>query len=59
MLMNLTGLAVLCLLLGFLLGLMIYFRKKKKTLSFFIALIVFFALSAIFLHGVAFYMHLT
>lgn len=34
MLMNLTGLAVLCLLLGFLLGLMIYFRKRRKRYPF-------------------------
>ncbi|CZO60490.1 hypothetical protein SCO11_01835 [Legionella pneumophila serogroup 1] len=59
MFMNLWGLVLLCLLIGLLSGLMIYFRKKKKTLSFIIALIVFFALSAIFLHGVAFYMHVT
>lgn len=41
MFMNLWGLLLLCLLIGLLSGLMIYFRKKKKTLSFIIALIVF------------------
>ncbi|CZG37411.1 TPA: hypothetical protein JBA21_03790 [Legionella pneumophila] len=59
MLMNLWGLAILCLLIGLLLSLMIFFRKKKKTTPFFISLIIFFVLLAIFLHGVAFYMHLT
>ncbi len=37
-----------------LLGLIFLYRKKKKTIHFYTALIAFLIITAIFLHGVAF-----
>ena len=37
-----------------LLGLIFLYRKKKKTIHFYTALIAFLIITAIFLHGVSF-----
>ncbi|MFO8766967.1 hypothetical protein SC619_14565 [Legionella pneumophila serogroup 6] len=46
------GIAIIALIaLGFL------FRKKKKTIHFYLTLITFLVMAAIFLHGVWFKLH--
>ncbi|CZI13700.1 MULTISPECIES: hypothetical protein [Legionellaceae] len=43
------GIAIIVLI-----GLIFWFRKTKKTIHFYTALITFLILAAIFLHGVSF-----
>lgn len=54
---NAWGLGVLCVFIILLIGLIAFFKKHKKTMHFYISLIVFLILAAIFLHGVSFKLH--